>query len=70
MLARDEREAEIAESEAHDRDMLASGIEKIARKYERLHPTWKVRQDENILMKLTIGELRVLKQFHTKHHDG
>lgn len=67
----EEREAAIdqLEDDARDRELLASGIDKMARKYERLAPQWRVKQDENILMKLTIGELRILRQFHKKHHD-
>lgn len=67
----EEREAAIErlEDDARDRELLKSAIEKVARKYERLAPQWRVKHGHEILMKLTVGELRVLKQFHSKMHD-
>lgn len=58
-----------AEEEARDRNFLESAIDKVARKYERLAPESRHRQNDVISMKLTIGELRVLKQFHRKFFD-
>lgn len=60
---------QIAREDALDRAILSSAIDKVARKYERLSPWAKKDQDQNVLMKLTSGELRVLKQFHSKMHD-
>jgi hypothetical protein len=53
-----------------DRAILASAIDKVARKYERLAPWARQKDDGSVLMKLTTGELRVLKQFHSKFYDN
>lgn len=58
------------EDEARDREMLTSALDKVGRKYERLHPTWRAKQNEDVILKLTIGELRVLRQFGRKFHDA
>jgi hypothetical protein len=55
--------------EKEDRIILASAIDKIARKYERLSPESRHLYNETIMLKLTIRELFVLKQLHTKMHD-
>ena len=63
--ARDELEAE-----ARDRELLTSVLDKIGRKYERIHPANRAKQNNSAYLKLTIGELRVLRQFGRKFHDA
>jgi hypothetical protein len=67
----EEREAAIdrLEDEARDAELLKSVIEKVARKYERLAPWARAKHDTPILMKLTTGELRVLRQFNRKFYE-
>jgi len=56
-------------SDRLERAQLASVIDKVARKYNRLAAWAKDDPDAVISMKLTVGELRQLKQFHTKFYD-
>lgn len=67
----EEREAAIErlEDDARDAELLKSAIEKVSRKYERLAPWARAKHDTPISMKLTTGELRVLRQFHRKMYD-
>lgn len=57
-------------TDARDARLLKSGIEKVARKYERLAPWARAKHNTPILIKLTTGELRVLRQFHSKFYDA
>lgn len=57
------------EDDARDAELLKSAIEKVARKYERLAPWARAKNEGSILMQMTTGELRVLRQFHSKFYD-
>lgn len=51
------------------RAMLASAIDKVGRKYDRLSAGAKADTDAIVTMKLTVGELRQLKLFHMAFYD-
>jgi len=65
-----EAERDALEDEARDRESLTSVLGKISRKYERMHPTERVKYRDEVLLKMTVGELRVLRQFGRKFHDA
>lgn len=67
----EEREAAIdfLEDEQRDKDLLKSATEKVQNRWDSLHSSWRYRSDHQIIMKLTIGELRVLRQFIRKHYN-
>ncbi len=50
-----------------DREFLRSAFDKIAAKQNRLSDHTKSQSDSTIQIKLTVGELRALRQFGQKY---
>lgn len=67
----EEREAVIdrLEEDARDRELLTSAFDKISTTYEGLAPRYRIGDTRPAVLRLTTGELRVLRQFGRKCHD-
>lgn len=69
--SREEQEAGMdrMEEDARDHKLLTSALDKVSTKYESLSRKYRQNNDRPTVLKLTTGELRVLRQFGRRHHD-